>query len=85
MIETHDGKRLEFEVIGIVEDDDGLGYAVCYNEEADEFVVTDDAGKLLEDEDLAQEILDDFFELAENEDDEEATEAPKPGEERPQA
>jgi hypothetical protein len=38
---------------------------VCYCESADEFVVTDENGKLLEDESLAQEILDDFFVLAE--------------------
>jgi len=38
---------------------------VCYSEKADEFVVTDEAGQLLDDDDLAQEILDDFFVLAE--------------------
>jgi hypothetical protein len=38
---------------------------VCYSEKADEFVVTDNAGTLLEDDELAQEILDDFFVLAE--------------------
>jgi hypothetical protein len=56
---------LQFEVVGLVEDDEGHAYAVCYNEDADEFVVTDALGKLLEDTDLAQEILDDFFVLAE--------------------
>ena len=67
MIETSDGQRLEFEIVGIVEDDEQHGYAVCYNEERDEFVVTDDSGSLLQDETLAQEILDDFFEVAEDE------------------
>ena len=38
---------------------------MCYNEDADEFVVTDAKGKLLDDSGLAQEILDDFFVLAE--------------------
>jgi hypothetical protein len=65
VIETIDGKRLEFEVVGLVEDDEHAGFAVAYSEEADEFVVTDERGKLIEDEELAQNILDDFFELAE--------------------
>ncbi len=60
-----DGTELKFEVVGLVEDDEGNAFAVCYNEQRDEFVVTDQFGDLLEDEDLAQEILDDFFVLAE--------------------
>jgi len=60
-----DGTALRFEVVGLVEDDEGNAYAVCYNDKNDEFVVTDQVGDLLEDEDLAQEILDDFFVLAE--------------------
>ena len=60
-----DGTALRFEVVGLVEDDEGNAYAVCYNDQSDEFVVTDQFGELLEDEDLAQEILDDFFVLAE--------------------
>jgi len=60
-----DGSALRFEVVGLVEDDEGNAYAVCYNEQADEFAVTDQFGDLLDDEDLAQEILDDFFVLAE--------------------
>jgi len=55
---------LQFEVVGLVEDEEGHAFAVCYNEDADEFVVTDAKGKLLEDTALAQEILDDFFVLA---------------------
>ena len=47
--------------MGLVEDDEDNAYAVCYSEKADEFVVTDAAGTLLDDDDLAQEILDDFF------------------------
>jgi hypothetical protein len=65
VIETIDGKRLEFEVVGLVEDDEHAGFAVAYSEQVDEFVVTDERGKLIEDEELAQNILDDFFELAE--------------------
>jgi hypothetical protein len=65
VIETNDGQSLEFEVVGLVEDDENNAYAVCYSENADEFVVTDDAGTLLDDDELAQEILDDFFVLAE--------------------
>ncbi|MBD5657722.1 MAG: hypothetical protein IAI50_21480 [Candidatus Eremiobacteraeota bacterium] len=51
--------------MGLVEDDENNGFAVAYSEQADEFVVTDANGKLLEDDGLAQEILDDFFVLAE--------------------
>jgi hypothetical protein len=67
VLELHmeDGTELRFEVVGLVEDDEGNAYAVCYNEKADEFVVTDQVGDLLDDEELAQEILDDFFVLAE--------------------
>jgi len=60
-----DGSSLRFEVVGLVEDDENNAYAVCYNEANDEFVVTDQFGDLLDDDDLAQEILDDFFVLAE--------------------
>jgi hypothetical protein len=67
VLELHmeDGTALHFEVVGLVEDDENNAYAVCYNEQNDEFVVTDQFGELLDDEDLAQEILDDFFVLAE--------------------
>jgi hypothetical protein len=65
VIETNDGQSLEFEVVGLVEDDEKNAYAVCYSEKADEFVVTDAVGTLLDDDELAQEILDDFFVLAE--------------------
>ncbi len=65
MIETTDGKKFEFEIVGLVEDDEQNAFAVAYSEAADEFVVTDAEGKLLDDDALAQEILDDFFVLAE--------------------
>lgn len=60
-----DEKELEFEVVGLIQDDQHQSFAVLYCEPADEFVVTDSQGNLLESEALAQEILDDFFDLAE--------------------
>ena len=65
VIRTTDQKEMEFEVVGLVEDEQKRGYAVLYCEPEDEFVVTDDQGTLLDDTELAQEILDDFFTLAE--------------------
>jgi hypothetical protein len=65
VIQTTDDKQLEFEVVGLVEDEENNQYAVLYCEQEDEFVVSDAKGNLLEDDDLAQEILDDFFVLAE--------------------
>jgi hypothetical protein len=60
-----DGSTLRFEVVGLVDDDENNAFAVCYNEGSDQFVVTDAFGELLENDELAQEILDDFFVLAE--------------------
>jgi len=65
VIETTDGHKYEFEIVGLVEDDENNGFAVAYSEQADEFVVTDANGTLLDNDELAQEILDDFFVLAE--------------------
>ncbi len=65
VIQTTDEKQLEFEVVGLVEDDEKNTFAVCYCEKDDEFVVTNATGELLSDDELAQEILDDFFVLAE--------------------
>jgi hypothetical protein len=47
VIETTDGQKYEFEIVGLVEDDENHGFAVAYSEKADEFVVTDENGKLL--------------------------------------
>ncbi len=55
----------------MVEDEDKTTYAICYSEGEDEFVVSDATGNLLANEALAQEILDDFFALAEEADEEE--------------
>lgn len=71
VIKTNDEREMEFEVVGLVEDDEGHTYAVCYCEKEDEFVVTDAKGELLDNDELAQEILDDFFVLAEESGDEE--------------
>lgn len=75
-IETKDGGELPFEVVGILEDpDDGSSYAVLMHEPKEEdgeseFIVTDLEGNLLEDDDLAQEILDEFLVFAEEAGDE---------------
>lgn len=67
-IETNDGSSLAFEVVGIVEDpEDGGTYAVlCHqSSEADgDFIVTDLTGELLEEDRLAQAILDEFLTFA---------------------
>jgi len=55
----------EFEVVAIVSDpssEPSRQFAVCYSERADEFIVTDDVGRLIEDDRLAQDILADFLE-----------------------
>jgi hypothetical protein len=59
------GEQFEFEVVGIVEDaESSAQYAVCYSEGADEFIVTNAVGELLDDDTLAQEILGDFLDQA---------------------
>jgi len=70
-IETSDGQALSFEVVGILEDPaEGTSYAVLRQNEGDEeFIVTDVDGNLLDDDRLAQEILDDFLAAAQDEDD----------------
>jgi uncharacterized protein YrzB (UPF0473 family) len=70
-IETKDGQELPFEVVGVLQDpDDGTSYAVLMHESTEEeaeseFIVTDLEGNLLEDDELAQEILDEFLVFAE--------------------
>jgi hypothetical protein len=67
-IETNDGASLPFEVVGILEDpQESTSYAVLLHEPDDgdeQFIVTDLAGNLLENDGLAQEILDDFLTYA---------------------
>jgi uncharacterized protein YrzB (UPF0473 family) len=77
-IQTKDGEELQFTVVGILEDsEDGASYAVLTpqtgeNESEDESqaIVTDLHGNLVEDDDLAQEILEDFLEIVEESQDE---------------
>ena len=69
-IETKDGAELPFEVVGILEDpDDQTSYAVLMHEPGGEgegeFIVTDLEGNLVDDEELAQEVLDEFLVFAE--------------------
>lgn len=73
-IETKDGVRRPFQVVGILQDeDDGTSYAVLVHEPESggegEFIVTDLDGNLLENGLLAQEILDDFLAIAQDGDD----------------
>jgi hypothetical protein len=73
-IETNDGVSLPFEVVGILEDrESSTSYAVLRHESADEheesFIVTDLQGTLLDDEQLAQGILDDFLAFADDDED----------------
>jgi len=78
LIATNEGAALPFEVVGILEDpENGASYAVLHREGAagsgeDEFIVTDLTGDLLDDEDLAQGILDDFLAFADDGDGERA-------------
>lgn len=75
-VKTKDGAELPFEVVGVLEDaEDGTSYAVLMHEgeesgdeedgDGQEFIVTDLDGNLLEDDALAQDILDDFLAFAE--------------------
>jgi hypothetical protein len=58
-------EQFEYEVVGIVEDaDSATQFAVCYSERADEFIVTNDVGELLDDDGLANDILTDFLDQA---------------------
>jgi uncharacterized protein YrzB (UPF0473 family) len=71
-IEMRDGAAVTFEVVGILEDpENGRSYAVLHHEGADddedEFIVTDLQGNLLDEDALAQEILDDFLAFADDE------------------
>jgi hypothetical protein len=74
-IETKDGAELPFEVVGILEDPEAqTSYAVLLHEAHDEsegeFIVTDLEGNLIDDDALAQEILDEFLVFAEEAGDE---------------
>lgn len=74
-IETKDGQQLPFEVVGILEDPESqISYAVLVHEahpeggepdEDGEFIVTDLEGNVIQDQALAEEILDEFLLFAE--------------------
>lgn len=70
-IETNDGATLAFQVVGILQDaEEGASYAVLHHDDEgeEEFIVTDLDGNLLEDDDLAQQILDDFLAFTDEDD-----------------
>lgn len=60
-------RELEFEVVALIgEEEAEAKFAVCYCEAADEFLVADIFGRLVEDEALAQEVLNGFLEHADD-------------------
>jgi uncharacterized protein YrzB (UPF0473 family) len=78
-IQTKDGQELQFTVVGILQDaDDGTSYAVLTPQAAGEgdsdedldAIVTDLHGNLIEDDELAQEILEDFIDIVDESQDE---------------
>ncbi|HEY3674532.1 MAG TPA: hypothetical protein VGK84_00940 [Candidatus Tumulicola sp.] len=77
-IQTKEGEELQFTVVGILQDaDDGSSYAVLTpqapgeaEEDETQAIVTDLHGNLIEDDELAQEILEDFLEIVEESQDE---------------
>ncbi len=76
-VRTPGGEELPFRVVALLEDDEeeASGYAVLLHEpqEGDEsFIVTDPYGKLLEDDALAQEVLDDYLDFADEPEDDKA-------------
>ena len=81
-IETTEGATLTFTVVGILEDPQSkTSYAVLMSDGSDDdedsqFIVTDLEGTLLEDDALAQEVLDEFLAEAADDDDD-LTEEPE--------
>lgn len=68
-VKTPDGREVSFTVVALLEDEqNGSSYAVLLNEPEDgeeSFIVTDPYGNLLEDDALAQQVLDDYLLFAE--------------------
>jgi hypothetical protein len=63
-MKTRDGEEIEFSVIALLEDQESKNaYAVLRSADAGEesFIVTDPYGELIEDDELAQQVLDDFL------------------------
>ncbi len=67
-VRTASGEELPFQVVALLEDEEeGSGYAVLLHEPEDgdeSFIVTDPYGRLLEDDALAQEVLDDYLDVS---------------------
>jgi hypothetical protein len=66
VMETREGGEIEFSVVALLEDEETQNtYAVLLHEgETDEdhtFIVTDPYGTLVEDDELAQHVLDDYL------------------------
>jgi hypothetical protein len=66
VMETRDGESIPFSVVALLEDEETKNtYAVLLHEgETDEehtFIVTDPYGNLVEDDELAQHVLDDYL------------------------
>jgi hypothetical protein len=68
VMEDDDSNAVEFEVIGIVDEEiDGIStptYAVCYNAEHEAFLVTDIYANPIEEEDLVDLIMEDYQNLS---------------------
>lgn len=82
VVKTKDDKDIAFEVVGVLEDPEAkTSYAVLMSEgdggeggDEQEFIVTDLEGNLLDDDALAQDVLDDFLAFAEEAADDEGDE-----------
>jgi hypothetical protein len=65
-IGTGEDTELQFEVVGLVESEEGASYAVLHHDggegNEDQFIVTDLAGNLLDDQSVAEEIIEYFLE-----------------------
>jgi hypothetical protein len=73
VMQTHDGEEIAFSVVALLEDEETKDtYAVLLHEsETDEdhtFIVTDPYGNLIEDDALAQHVLDDYLLFSEEPD-----------------
>jgi hypothetical protein len=65
-VKTPGGEEVSFTVVALLEDEEenARGYAVLLSEPEggeESFIVTDPFGKLLEDDELAQQVLDDYL------------------------
>jgi hypothetical protein len=73
VVEDQHGKESDFEVVGLVEEEIpntepcefAVNYAVCYNEDKNDFIITDAYGVLIDDEKVSLDVLDSYFDLSE--------------------